>query len=138
MEGRRDAGLRALPVKSTFPYRSWICGARPSLKRYRLHDDTGPAGETHVRRWRSRTQPSTTLTEPPAQRHGGDEGDKSVDEVKVQPLTAQKVNISLQLLMGWRDTCSSPETGRNAAPTTAASLDWSSPLCSSWSSARLS
>lgn len=25
-----------LPVKSTFPYRSWICGARPSLKRYKL------------------------------------------------------------------------------------------------------
>lgn len=25
-----------LPVKSTFPYRSWICGARPSLNRYRL------------------------------------------------------------------------------------------------------
>lgn len=34
---RADAGLCwALPVKSTFPYRSWICGARPSLKRYRL------------------------------------------------------------------------------------------------------
>lgn len=27
------------PVKSTFPYRSWICGARPSLNRYRLRED---------------------------------------------------------------------------------------------------
>lgn len=32
-----------LPVKSTFPYKSWICGARPSLKRYRLWMTTGTA-----------------------------------------------------------------------------------------------
>lgn len=29
---------RAIPVKSTFPDRSWICGANPSLNRYRLRD----------------------------------------------------------------------------------------------------